>query len=372
MVLARQRSRLSPLADELRVLGVPTVQPEKADLSEAPEVQDIVALLDVLLSPAHDLSLARALKSPLFGASDADLTALALLRREERHKGRPWLDLLHSEASGLSPTLHTAAAALAQYQAWVQSLPPHDALDAIYHHGDVLGRFAAAAPPEQRAGVLANLRALLGAALAQGGGRYLTPYALVRALRQGGIPAPGRADAQAVRLLTIHGAKGLEAPVVFLPGLRLRVEGAGEVAHVHGHVQPGLGQEDGEFLAPHAAEQIALELERIRRARHGHARRVPDEARGPFRERGRVHVDRPERRQQEVADRAEQPVQRLRGDVEDVVDLVAAGRADLEARLALDGIQKVDRQANSDLTVRLWIEAREIAAAGYRLYVFYP
>ena len=28
--------------------------------------------------------------------------------------------------------------------------------------------------------------------------------------------------------------------------------------------------------------------------------------------------------------------------------------------------------ANSDLTVRLWIEAREIAAAGYRLYVFYP
>ena len=37
----------------------------------------------------------------------------ALLRREERHKGRPWLDLLHSEASGLSPTLHTAAAALA-------------------------------------------------------------------------------------------------------------------------------------------------------------------------------------------------------------------------------------------------------------------
>lgn len=28
--------------------------------------------------------------------------------------------------------------------------------------------------------------------------------------------------------------------------------------------------------------------------------------------------------------------------------------------------------ANSDLTVRLWIEAKDIAAAGYRLYVFYP
>jgi len=28
--------------------------------------------------------------------------------------------------------------------------------------------------------------------------------------------------------------------------------------------------------------------------------------------------------------------------------------------------------ANSDVAVRLWIEAREISAAGYRLYVFYP
>ena len=216
MVLARQRNRLSPLADELRLLGIATVQPEKADLAEAPEVADLVALLDVLVSPAHDLSLARALKSPLFGASDADLTALALLRREEAHPGRPWLALLLAEADHLPPTLQAAATALAQYTTWVHSLPPHDALDAIYHHGDVLARFAAAARPEQRQAVLANLRALLTTALAQGGGRYLTPYALVRALRQGGIPAPGRADPAAVRLLTIHGAKGLEADAVLM------------------------------------------------------------------------------------------------------------------------------------------------------------
>ena len=38
----------------------------------------------------------------------------------------------------------------------------------------------------------------------------------VRALRAGGIAAPVRADAGAVRLLTIHGAKGLEAHTVLI------------------------------------------------------------------------------------------------------------------------------------------------------------
>ena len=46
------------------------MQPEKSDLFDAPEVRDMVALLDALVSPTHDLSLARALKSPLFGLGD--------------------------------------------------------------------------------------------------------------------------------------------------------------------------------------------------------------------------------------------------------------------------------------------------------------
>ena len=53
----------------------------------------------------------------------------------------------------------------------MDTLPPHDALHTIYQHGDVLARFAAAAPAAQRMAVLANLRALLSAALQHDGGR---------------------------------------------------------------------------------------------------------------------------------------------------------------------------------------------------------
>src|SRR5213075_2329887 len=46
MVLARKRDRLSAMEAELRALHIPAQQPEKTDLCDAPEVQDIVALMD--------------------------------------------------------------------------------------------------------------------------------------------------------------------------------------------------------------------------------------------------------------------------------------------------------------------------------------
>lgn len=211
MVLARKRDRLTVMQEELRELGIPAQQPEKTDLGEAPEVQDIVALLDALVSPAHDLSLARALRSPLFGLDDAALIELA---RRQREQARPWFELL--QGPGLSTALHGVGASVQRWKAWLDLLPPHDALDAIFEDGDVLARFVAAAPATMREGVRSRLQALLAAALQVDGGRYATPYAFIRALRAGGVPAPTLADVDAVRLLTVHGAKGLEARLVLL------------------------------------------------------------------------------------------------------------------------------------------------------------
>jgi ATP-dependent helicase/nuclease subunit A len=49
-----------------------------------------------------------------------------------------------------------------------------------------------------------------------GGGRYLTAYQWVRALRRQRLPAPRHAQPDSVQLLTVHGAKGLEADCVLL------------------------------------------------------------------------------------------------------------------------------------------------------------
>ncbi|MBH1965149.1 MAG: UvrD-helicase domain-containing protein [Comamonadaceae bacterium] len=215
MVLARKREPLGVLQSELRKIGIACEQPEEQLLGDLPVVQDVLALMDALISPDHNLSLARALKSPLFGLGDDDLVRIALLARSGAHRGATWLDLLKHVAleAADGPALHET---LMQYRRWLTNLPPHDALQAIYSHGDVLARYAAAAPASEREHQLVELRALLAAALQVGGGRYLTAYQLVRALRRQRIAAPRQANPDSVRLLTVHGAKGLEADTVIL------------------------------------------------------------------------------------------------------------------------------------------------------------
>ncbi len=270
MVLARRRERLSVMEDELRALHIAAQQPEKTDLCEAPEVQDLAALLDVLVSPGHDLSLARVLKSPLFGCGDDSLVALATAARGVEGPPRAWFELL-LQAGDLPSPLPDVAAKLRQWQRWVQSLPPHDALQAIYDDGDVLARFARSAPPPLREAVLANLQALLGAALQVDGGRYLTPYAFVRALKAGGIRGPAVAAQGVVRLLTVHGAKGLEAEVVLMldtDGAPARPESMGALCEWPGEAPAPWRFA---FLAsetrPPACSTDALQVEQAARAR---------------------------------------------------------------------------------------------------------
>lgn len=213
MVLARTRAMLARVADALAARGVPHIVAEPLALHESPEALDLAAMLDVLASPAHDLALARALKSPLFGTDDADLLWLA---RQSVATGLPWLRALRAAASLPSPALQRAQGLV---DAWCQvaaRLTPHDLLDRIVHEADFVARLAATVPPARCAGALRAVDALLAAALQQQAGRYTSIYGFVRELRAGRLSAPAAAPAAAVQLLTVHGAKGLEARAVVL------------------------------------------------------------------------------------------------------------------------------------------------------------
>jgi ATP-dependent helicase/nuclease subunit A len=82
--------------------------------------------------------------------------------------------------------------------------------------GDLHAPTAAALPPGERQAGVDAIDALLAQALLLDSGRYSTPYAFVRALRQRTVKAALPVPPGAVRLLTVHGAKGLEADTVLL------------------------------------------------------------------------------------------------------------------------------------------------------------
>ncbi|NBD20046.1 UvrD-helicase domain-containing protein [Aquabacterium fontiphilum] len=221
-VLARRRAPLMMVAAALDELGVPHLAPDDTLLVDTPEVRDLVALLDVLVSPQHDLSLAQVLRSPLFGAQDEDLMRLSAACRLIG-TGTTWWEALMSLAASApveelaeDDVLRQAGAQLARWAALAEVLPPHDLLSRIVHDSALRQRVLAAVPPSQRQQAVFHIDALLTQALAMDAGRDATPYRWVRALKRLPVKLPPRTQHGAVQLLTIHGAKGLEARVVFL------------------------------------------------------------------------------------------------------------------------------------------------------------
>ncbi len=218
MILVRSRTHLRAYEAGLRAEHIPFTSSRAGGLLDALEVDDLVALLRWMTMPADDLALAQVLKSPIAQASDDDLIALAA-----DNEGSWWQRLQRRVAGGhASVPLVTI---LGKLQVWLQAaqhLPVHDLLDLVMHEGGLLQAYAVATPTEIRAQVLGNLEAFVALSLQLDAGRYPSIARFLdqsNRLRRGKEQeAPDEADVDAaldaVRIMTIHGAKGLEAQVV--------------------------------------------------------------------------------------------------------------------------------------------------------------
>jgi len=225
MILVRRRTHLEVYERALRHAGIPFVTSRQGGLLETLEARDIVALLEFLVSPFADLKLAHTLRSPVFACADEDLLAIAAAGGKEK-EGTWWERLQRLAAPDCSPALGRARELLAQWLARADALPVHDQLDRIYFEGDVMRRYAAAVPVAMRGAVLANLQAFMQRALDTDSGRYPSlPRFLHELTDLRNAPSEEAPDegivgdaGNAVRIYTVHGAKGLQAPIVWLLG----------------------------------------------------------------------------------------------------------------------------------------------------------
>ncbi|HFE31808.1 MAG TPA: DNA helicase UvrD, partial [Gammaproteobacteria bacterium] len=219
IILLRQRTHAADYEQALREAGIPYLGANRGTLLQSLEVQDLVSLLSLLVTPFNNLGLAGVLRSPLFDCRHADLIKLAT------QDSGTWLErltVISAQEDAGSP-LQRAHILLSRWRQWAGSLPVHDLLDRIFCEGDVLKRYHAAYPAHLQTRVAANLTRFLELALEIDSGRYPSIgrfVARLQGLRQQEQDAPDEGSplqaGARVRLMTIHAAKGLEAPVVFL------------------------------------------------------------------------------------------------------------------------------------------------------------
>ncbi|MGE0715185.1 MAG: 3'-5' exonuclease, partial [Alphaproteobacteria bacterium] len=210
MILVRRRAAFAALmVRALKTEGVPVAGIDRMVLTEQIAVMDLLALLRFVLLPEDDLNLAALLKSPLVGLDEEALLALAA----GRGRTRLWTALVRRRDE--RPDFRAAHDYMAERRDRADTATPFDFLaETLGPRGGrrrLLGRLGPdAADPIDELLSLAQLHARSHAPSLQGFVHWLDVQAAE-------VKREVESGADAVRVMTVHGAKGLQAPIVFLP-----------------------------------------------------------------------------------------------------------------------------------------------------------
>jgi ATP-dependent helicase/nuclease subunit A len=227
MILMRNRTHIDIYEEALKQHGIAFIGSKKGGLLDNLEIQDLMCLLNTLITPYNNLALAQVLKSPIFNASDEDLIVLAI-EKNSTHWYERLLQLAADPGDktgrpALSDAFIRAATLLPRWQQLAEQLPVHDCLDRIFSEGNIIKRYVAANRTENRQKVAANCQRFLELSLETDSGRYPSITRFLQQLNHlkhysANPPEEplSQSDESRVRLMTIHGSKGLESPVVFL------------------------------------------------------------------------------------------------------------------------------------------------------------
>jgi ATP-dependent helicase/nuclease subunit A len=209
LILVRQRGELfEAIIRALKNQNVEVAGADRLMLTEHIAVMDLMALADALLLPEDDLALATVLRSPLFGFSDEELFAIA------HGRGRVPLRTALVRKAGENEMFAAAAARLDALALAARRQTP------FAFYAELLGSGGARKNFLRRLGAEANdaLDEFLNLALDYE--RRETPSlqgfcAWLRDARAE-VKRDMEIARDEVRVMTVHGAKGLEAPVVIL------------------------------------------------------------------------------------------------------------------------------------------------------------
>ena len=248
-ILVPTRTPLAQLERALDAVDVPYRVESRSLVWATDTVRELLSVLAAVDDPADDISVVAALRSPGFACSDADLV-------EWKLAGGRW-DHRTAAPDGVAPDHPVARAmlALADYHGSRWGLPVDRLVERIIRERKLVELTFALRRPRDH---WRRLRFVLDQARAfvEAGGSSLgdfVAWAQLQADEGASIvetPAP-EPDDDAVRILTIHGSKGLEFPIVVLAGLSSagRESGPRVLYGEHGP-EVAMGPADARFTTP--------------------------------------------------------------------------------------------------------------------------
>ena len=266
LILVQRRSELfHEIIRACKALDLPIAGADRLKLGGELAVKDLTALLSFLDTPEDDLSLAAVLRSPLCGWTEAQLFRLAHPR-----KGYLW------EALRDHPDHAETRAFLDDMRSQADFLRPYDLIERVLHRHDGRRKLLGRLGPEAEDGI----DELLGQALAYETSEVPSLTGFLVWMETDDVEVKRQLDGEGdrIRVMTVHGAKGLEAEVVILPDTcdrsvqdkdqLFRLPGGAPVWKVAKDESPELIAEEREARqAREAAERLRLLYVAMTRAR---------------------------------------------------------------------------------------------------------
>ena len=208
LILVRSRDALfHEIIRHAKAREIPVAGADRLRVGGELAVRDVASLLAYLALPQDDLSLAEALRSPLLGWSEQELYDLA----HRRGRDQTLDEALRARGREVPRTMRMLDALRAD----TDYLRPYDLIERLLTRHGGRERLIARLGPEAEEGI----DALLGLALGYERLEVPTLTGFVSWLREDASEIKRQAEGAGdlMRVMTVHGAKGLEAPVVILP-----------------------------------------------------------------------------------------------------------------------------------------------------------
>ena len=214
LVLARRLTRIQALEEALEAAGLRFTVEGGKSFFDRQEVHETLAVLRAIDDPADRIALVAALRSSFFGVSDRDIVAYSL-------SGGPlWAGAIDEARPG-APAIAPAMRLLDELHQRRRHASVPAVLERLYDETRILAALTGSRRGEAQVANLEKVAALAREATALGaltlrGFANLLEDRIQNAREEPDLPSTRPGDPDTVRVLSIHKAKGLEAPVVAL------------------------------------------------------------------------------------------------------------------------------------------------------------